>query len=141
MTPEMSQKIRCSILKHEGFTNYLYEDTVGKQTIGYGYNVTDRGIATKYLDAMYEDDVNFFYHQLLNFSWFHELNSDRQIVLIDMCFMGFKKFLSFKRMINALEKHDYKRASEEMLDSKWAEQVKGRAAALAMAMQTGVYLM
>jgi len=35
--------------------------------------------------------------------------------------------------------HDYKRAAFEMLNSKWAEQVKGRAVDLAQGMLTGTY--
>ena len=47
--------------------------------------------------------------------------------------------LGFTRLFDALAKGDYKQAAYEMLNSKWAEQTKGRAATLAQAMLTGIY--
>ena len=40
-------------------------------------------------------------------------------------------------MLAAVEEGDYKKAAKEMLDSKWAFQVKGRAVELAKIMETG----
>jgi lysozyme len=56
-----------------------------------------------------------------------------------MSFMGWNHMLEFTGLFDALSKGDYKQAAYEMLNSKWAEQVKGRAATLAQAMLTGVY--
>lgn len=139
MTPDMILKLRRSLVEHEGKKNFPYVDTEGKITIGIGYNLTDRGLPDAWINNQFNEDVNYFYQQLSQFNWFHLLNEDRQIVLIDMCFMGFKAFMSFKKMISALEDKDFKTASFEMLNSKWASQVKGRAAALAQGMLTGVY--
>lgn len=139
MTPEMSVKLRRSLIAHEGYSNHLYTDSVGKQTIGIGYNITDRGLPDDVINSQYQQDVSYFYQQLSTFTWFHNLNIDRQIVLVDMCFMGFKKFLSFKKMIQAIERGDYETAADEMLDSKWSEQVKSRAHDLAEGIRTGIY--
>lgn len=55
-----------------------------------------------------------------------------------MCFnVGVSGLLAFKRMLAACERGDYGRAAEEMLDSKWAKQVGGRADELARMMQEG----
>ena len=139
MTPEMSAKLKKSLVLHEGWKNFPYVDTQGKITIGCGFNLSDRGLDDDWINKQYIEDVTFFYNQLSDFEWFHSLNSDRQIVLIDMCFMGWKKFLEFKNLIEALSKHDYKTAAKEMLNSVWAEQVKSRAIALSHAMETGEY--
>ena len=45
--------------------------------------------------------------------------------------------MGFKKMLAALDKADYKTASKEMLNSKWATQVKSRAQFLAKIMETG----
>lgn len=140
MTPEMRVKLKRSLMKHEGCKQFPYVDTVGKITIGIGYNLTDRGMSDEWITSQYEEDVDYFYQQLLAFPWFEHLTSDRQIVLIDMAFMGWKKFLTFNKMINAIAQMDYRKAAEEMLDSNWAEQVKGRAILLAQGMISGVYL-
>jgi lysozyme len=51
--------------------------------------------------------------------------------------LGFKGFMSFKNLIKALKNNDYELAVVEMLNSKWANQVKNRAVRLAKMMETG----
>lgn len=140
LNSEAIAKLRRSVIKHEDFRNFPYTDSVGKLTIGIGYNLTDRGMDDDWINNQYNKDVLYFYNQLNEtFPWYRLLNSDRQIVLIDMCFMGWKKFLEFEKMITALSKNDFKQAAFEMLNSEWATQVKGRAAELAQGMLTGEY--
>jgi len=139
MTVEMMAKLRRSLIKHEGFENLPYQDSVGKITIGIGYNLSDRGLPDEWVNTQYSQDVDYFYRQLNKFPWYEKLNYDRQIVLIDMAFMGWKNFLEFKDMLTAIEFNDFDEASYQMMNSLWAEQVKGRATTLAKAMQTGVY--
>lgn len=139
MTPEMMIKLRKSLIQHEGYRNFPYLDTIDKITIGIGCNLSDCGIDDEWINRRYQMDVNFFFNRLSSFDWFHSLNEDRQIVLIDMAFMGWKKFLGFTELLDALERHDYARAAEEMLDSEWASQVKDRAVSLAQGMLSGVY--
>lgn len=140
MTPEMSAKLKRSLILHEGYEKFPYPDTLGNITIGIGYNLTARGISDDWINSQYNDDVSFFYQQLnSDYIWFANLDLDRQIVLIDMCFMGYKKFQEFTEMIAALARGDYVEAAREMLNSIWATQVKGRAVTLAQAMSSGVY--
>ena len=139
MTPEMISKLRQSLILHEGYRKYPYTDSTGKMTVGIGYNITDRGMDDGWINTQYQKDVAYFYNQLAEFPWFFNLNVDRQIVLIDMSFMGWKNFLEFKGMLEALANEDFKLASEEMLNSKWAEETKSRATTLAHAMLTGIY--
>ena len=57
-----------------------------------------------------------------------------------MCFnMGITKLMTFKKMLRALDGADYAAAAKEMLNSRWAEQVKGRAAYLAGVMTSGIW--
>jgi lysozyme len=138
MTAEMSSKLKKLLVKHEGCETFPYVDTVGKITIGIGYNLSDRGMSQEWINQQYEKDVNYFYDMLMkDYDWFKDLNEARQMVLVDMCFMGYKKFSSFKKMIAALASHDYMKAADEMLDSKWATQVHGRANELADIMVSG----
>lgn len=139
LADEQVGKLRRSLVFHEGYRNFPYMDTLGNLTIGIGYNLSNRGLPDEWVNDQYFRDVSYFYSQLHNFSWFHMLNTDRQIVLIDMAFMGWKKFLEFKELIHSLEVFDYDKAADEMLNSEWAKQVKGRATTLANAMKTGVY--
>lgn len=141
MTPDMMAKVRKSLVLHEGYKKFPYFDTAvpPKITIGIGYNLTDRGLDDGWINNQFNADVSYFYNQLCTFPWYQKLNVDRQIVLIDMCFMGWKRFLGFHELIAALEMGDYKKAAFEMLNSEWAHEVKTRAATLAQGMLTGVY--
>lgn len=139
MTPEMFVKLKRSLLLHEGYRKFPYQDTLGKTTIGIGYNLTDRGLDDDWINTQYAKDVAYFYEKLCTFPWFPELTIDRQIALVDMAFMGWQRFLEFDKMLAALAEHDYGRAAYEMLDSRWAQQVKSRAATLAQVMISGVY--
>lgn len=139
MTPDMIAKLKRSLIKHEGIRKFPYLDSIGKITIGIGYNLSDRGLDDNWINTQYSADVSYFFSLLSMFSWFNDLNEDRQIVLIDMCFMGYKKLMQFTKMIDALKEKNYEKAAEEILDSKWAREVKGRAKELAEAMKTGVY--
>jgi lysozyme len=140
MTPEMQSKLKRSVTLHESCNNFPYIDTRGNITIGIGYNLSVRGLDDSWINHQYDADVGYFYTQLdKNFKWFMGLDENRKVALVDMCFMGFKKFCGFTKMIDALAKKDYETASKEMLDSQWATEVKGRATTLSQVILTGVY--
>lgn len=139
LTTDAQDKLKAMLLRHESYQKYPYLDSLGKITIGIGYNLTDRGMTDEWINGQYETDVCYFYQKLSQFPWYRNLNYVRQIVLIDMAFMGFKKLLSFEKMLIALERGDYKTAALEMLNSQWAQQVKSRAVELAKLMESGIY--
>lgn len=140
MSPELSTRLRRSLIAHEQYRKYPYVDSVGKVTIGIGFNLTDRGMTDDWILTEFERDIQYFYDQFSNFEWFNDLNEDRQIVLIDMAYnLGWLTFLTFTALIDALTRKDYEKAAYEMLNSKWARQVKSRAADLAQGMLTGIY--
>ncbi|GAA1302470.1 hypothetical protein Psi02_48390 [Planotetraspora silvatica] len=59
---------------------------------------------------------------------FDQLSSARQVVLIDMAFaMGGAKFLTFKKMIAAVNSGEWNAAGYEIVHSDWASQVGQRA--------------
>lgn len=61
------------------------------------------------------------------FPWFGKLNNPRKQAILNMLFnLGLTRFSKFKKMIACIEASDAV-AAREMLDSKWAKQVKGRA--------------
>jgi len=140
MPDQIFVKLKRSLTLHEDRQKFPYIDTLGNLTIGIGYNLSARGISDEWIDKQFSEDVSYFYDKLMeDFSWFKELNDDRQIVLCDMAFMGYKKFCEFTKMLTALSDHAYAEAAWEMLNSDWAHQVKGRAQILSDAMLMGVY--
>lgn len=76
-------------------------------------------------------------HVIGSSTWMH-LNEPRQCVVTDMTFnIGAPRLSKFERMIDAIRKGDWKRASDELLNSAYAKQVKGRAINNAHVLLTG----
>lgn len=138
MTPESRQKLKGLLLQHESYRQFPYTDTTGHLTIGIGRNLIDRGISSTEAFYLLDDDIVYFTNKLNHyFPFFVKLCENRQVALINMCFnLGIQGFLGFKGMILALEAQDYERAADEMLNSKWAEQVGERATQLANIIRT-----
>jgi lysozyme len=121
------------LIRDEGFELKPYVDTVGKVTIGVGRNLTDNGISSGEAIFLLNNDINGCIVDLKsNFDFFMGLSTERQNVLINMCFnLGINRLKSFKKMLSAIKEGDFVTASIEMLDSKWSRQVGDRANRLA----------
>jgi len=138
MTPEAIQKLKNLLLHHESCKQFPYVDTTGHLTIGVGRNLSDRGVSTR--EAMYllDEDIVYFSSKLNSYlPCFADLSENRKIALIDMCFnLGVQGLLNFHKMLEYLAAKDYEKAAQEMLHSKWAQQVKERAQCLADIIET-----
>ena len=127
--------------KHEGRRLFPYKCTAGKLTIGYGRNIEDTGISEEEAELMLQADIERCIVELTDkTSYFSSLCEPRQTVLINMVFnLGWSRFSRFKNMIKAIKGGNYDKASVEMLDSRWADQVGGRAKELSIIMLAGEY--
>jgi len=135
----MNETLEDTLIRHEGLRLKPYRCTAGKLTIGIGRNLDDIGISEAEARLMLRNDiVNAEAELRRSFTWFDRLSPLRQQVLINMAFnIGLPRLKGFRNMLAALERNDYNRAAAEMLDSRWARQVKGRATELANWMQQG----
>jgi lysozyme len=129
------------LIQHEGMKLLPYDDTLGILTIGVGRNLKSRGISKDEAMIMLENDIKRCDLELLQFDWYKELDTVRREALIELVFnMGLTRLLSFNIMINALKLKKYVVASKELLNSKWAQQVKQeRANNIARRIETGKY--
>ena len=150
------------LIAHEGLRLEVYQDTLGIDTIGIGRNLEDRGITKEELegldipsinhvyeyglteaDAVYlaHNDVEIVEEELVRaHPCVDRLDSVRQLILMDMAFnMGVPRLCKFKKMWNAIHDDNFQAAAKEMLDSRWANQVKSRATKLANAMHNGEF--
>ena len=134
-----SEALVRQLVEHEGLRTDLYVDTVGKQTIGVGRNLTDVGISQAEALMLLDNDIARAEAGLDRaFPWWREMSDVRQRVLCDMCFnLGLEKLRHFERTLSAMHRGDYAQAAVGMLSSKWAEQVGRRARRLAQMMETG----
>lgn len=113
------------IKQNEGLRLKPYLCSKGKLTIGYGRNLDDRGITTEEAMLMLINDIQIaivdLYRIFNNDEVVNGLSNNRQMVLIDMMLnLGATRFSKFKQTIRAVKKNDYNRASDEILDSKYA---------------------
>ena len=124
---------------HEGCSLMPYADTEGLLTIGIGRCLDRKGISEEEAMIMLMNDVDEVAQGLdQNIPWWRELDDVRQRVLLDMSFnLGVWGLMKFRKTLGHVQAHNFEHASMEMLDSKWAEQVGGRAKALSQMMRTG----
>ncbi len=130
-----------SIKRHEGFRDRVYLDSEGKPTCGWGHYLwIGSKVPVEACEAFFKQDIAdamSSYLTILPHMRKH-LNVNRARVIVEMIFnMNVAKVLQFKKMWMAIEENDFETAAKEMLDSKWANQVKGRAIELAEIMRKG----
>ncbi|MBF6571597.1 MAG: glycoside hydrolase family protein [Candidatus Binataceae bacterium] len=131
-------KARELIKQHEGYSMFPKPDSNGTTQIGYGTNLSRRGIDPGEADWLLTRDVRRLTEWLSSYPFFDLLSSTRKAVLIDMAYnLGETGFAGFTEMIEALDHNEYRAAAIAMLDSEWAAQVGDRAATDAAMMHNG----
>ncbi len=148
------EKLKKLLVLHEGRKHQAYRCTAGRWSIGVGHNLEAHesreeiarlrrsGATDREIEKWFEQDVANVISKLESLwgdeQWWRDLAPARKAVLYDMCYnMGPKGLLGFKRMLAAVKRGDFAGAEREMLRSKWASQVKGRATRLGRMMRTG----
>lgn len=139
MSQDAVMMTKKMLMDHEGYSAYPYLCPTKYITIGYGRNLETTGITKGEAMRLLVNDIEYHAKFLYeNFDFFYGLCPARQSVLVNMCYnLGRRGFMKFKRMLAALSRSDFDYAAKEMLDSKWARQVKHRAKQLAHIMRTG----
>jgi lysozyme len=148
-------KLRAQLKRHESERLKPYMDCCGKPwrecacvpqgklTIGVGRNLDDDGITSDESAYMNTGDMDRVIRGLFARypSWFPNLDSVRQAVLVNMGFnLGLAGLAGFTKMLDCVARGDYGGASEEMTRSRWASQVGSRAAELTVQMRTGAWI-
>ena len=124
---------------HEDWRNLAYMDTLGKITVGCGFNLSDPpGLDDEEIAWLLSRRIAQCRADLEQFAWFNSLNDVRQRVLIDMRYnLGMPKLRGFKRMLAAVADGDYHKAALAMRQSLWFRQTKSRGVRLAKWMYAG----
>ncbi len=121
----------------EGFRSEPYLCSMGYPTIGIGKRIGPQGGSLRNYEftcsltiakLWLKEEVDKVATELHKKEWFGNLDYNRQTIIISMAYqLGMHGLSKFKRMIAALEKGDFKTASIEALDSRWAVQTPHRA--------------
>ena len=128
-----------SVIVHEGFSRYIYLDSVGVRTVGFGRNLDDRGISREEAEMLLLNDLETSTKEAKKFEFYENLTSNnRRDVIVEMIFnMGLTRFKEFKKTIGYINQANYSAAADEMLDSRWAKQVGQRALTLSNKFRAG----
>tara|TARA_R100001129_G_C5305043_1_gene243558 strand:- start:581 stop:1111 length:531 start_codon:yes stop_codon:yes gene_type:complete len=146
---KFNQELYEQIALHESIEPSVYKDTKGKRTIGIGFNLDEpsnrkkaealglnvqdmlsgkKTLSDKEIKLLYNESIK----QAANDANSFLPKAGRQPpvvqkVLVDMAFnLGLTKLNKFVEMRKALLKGDYNKAADEMIDSKWYNQVGNR---------------
>ena len=128
----VSLELLSSIRKHEGFRSKCYSDTLGFDTIGYGFAVKDLVLDEDIANIILQRKLESLIRSIeFKFSWYADLPNAVKDVVIEMCYqIGITGFSKFRKTIKHLENEEWELAADEMLDSRWAIQTPNRAKAL-----------
>ena len=110
------------IKKHEGFSPVVYQCTAGYDTIGYGKRIKYLQITEEQAEEWLEEELqNLKYVLADKYDWFLPAPDEVKGIVLEMNYqLGVSAFSKFKKTIKYIKVKDYKSASTEMLDSKWA---------------------
>ena len=126
------------MIRHEGYVNAIYSDSLGYKTLGIGHLVLsyddehfkEVGMPVsnwRVADYFFKDLSNKFNDCKRLYPDIETYPEEVQLILINMMFnLGYNKLSKFKKMKAAIERNDWKQAAEEMKDSLWFKQVKSR---------------
>ena len=122
-------KLIESIKEHEGYVGVVYKDSLGIDTIGYGFAIKDLELDADICDIILERKVKELKSRIkIKFDWYKYMPPEIQDVVVEMCYkLGVYGFSCFKKTISYLQDKKWEEASIEMLDSRWAEQTPRRA--------------
>ena len=117
----------------EGFRDRVYKDTLGIDTIGFGFAIKDLVLSEEISEIILKEKVEALIVRIKNkFDWFDEMPPEIQSVVTECCYeLGVNGFSKFKKTIAHLKEKEFKPAADEMLDSRWAKQTPNRANMLA----------
>ena len=122
-------KLIDSIKQHEGYVKRVYKDSLGIDTIGYGFAIKDLELDQDICDMILDRKLKDL-ERIVNskFNWYRYMPPEIKNVVIEMCYqLGVTGFSNFRKTITFLQNKQFHDASVEMLDSRWAEQTPVRA--------------
>jgi len=131
-------RLRETITRHEGSRLKMYQDSLGIWTIGVGHNIQEKGISPAVMELMLDEDLQEAISELKrSVSFFSKMPQQVQEALVNLSFnMGIPRLMQFKKTLALLRDGDFESAADELLDSRYAEQVGQRALEIADMIRT-----
>jgi len=141
------EKLKRELEADEGCVYAVYLDHLDLPTFGighlirkndpeYGLDVGSAVSPERVLEA-FEEDIQVVIDDCENlYNDFPDLPEDVQLIIANMMFnLGYPRLSKFKGMKAGVDARDWGKAADEMVDSRWYEQVTNRAERLVQRMR------
>lgn len=143
--------LKQELIRDEGKRLWAYLDILKNWTIGIGHLLTGdelmayvqdnkpcRKLSDPECDRIYDADIADAEAKLSRImpTW-RTLDDVRQRAMLNLTFNLGNRLKGFSRFLDAMDEQDWPRADRELLDSKWAAQVGGRAGRIRHMIRTG----
>jgi lysozyme len=137
-------RLKRQVTLNEGVRRTAYKDTLGNWTIAIGHLIKlpdeeyllDKKLTDLEIDQIFTTDLNQAIDDAKKFIDADSIPEEAFEVVVDMAFnLGLPKLMKFKNFQQALREKDFVKASEEMLDSRWAKQLPNRSKRLSEIMR------
>ena len=131
--------LTARLIRHEGLRLKPYRDTAGRLTIGVGRNLDDVGVSRAEAMVLLCNDVAHVRSVLdQRWPWWRTLDQTRGEAMIELAFnLGAEGFAAFTGVLALLQDGAFAAAAKDLLATRWASQVGGRAQDLARMIQSG----
>jgi len=132
-------RLREELAEDEGCKYEIYLDHLGLPTFGIGALIKEHDpeygqpVGTPVSEERVRQRFNLDIAVTIEdcgrlYSDFDELPEEAQLVIANMCFnLGYPRLSKFKGMKAGVDDRDWERAADEMVDSRWHDQVPNRA--------------
>ena len=142
------RKLQREIAEDEGTKLEIYHDHLGLPTCGVGHLIQEHDpeygcevgtkISHERCDELFEQDISSVLKDCTRlYSNFDELPEEAQLIIANMMFnLGRNRLGAFIGMKAGVDARDWNKAADEMIDSKWYEQVPNRAGRLVKRMRS-----
>ena len=141
------EKLRQQLIIDEGVKYEVYLDHLSLKTCGIGHYIRqdepefDLEVGTQITEdrctELFEEDIKSVIKDCKKvFEDWDDMDEEVKQICANMMFnLGLPRFSKFRKTINNIINKDYKKAAEEMRDSRWYRQVTNRAERLAVRME------
>ena len=128
------------LVRHEGLRLKPYRDTAGKLTIGVGRNLDAVGLSRSEAMLLLQNDIAAARAALdARWPWWRTLDAARGEVMIELAFnLGPDGLSQFQALLALLRSGASPAAADDLLATRWADEVGARARDLAGMLRTGL---
>ena len=140
-------RLREELADDEGCKLEIYLDHLGLPTFGIGHLVREddpehgepvgTAVSDERVRQVFALDIAVTLEDCKRlYADFDDLPGEAQLVIANMCFnLGYPRLSKFKGMKAGVDARDWQRAADEMVDSRWHDQVPNRAKRLVKRMR------